>query len=93
MNTIESNRVYLYALDAEYFVMGHNYVPQERATFKQLKFQALCLKGSCQGIVAVYAVNNSYDVHDAYKESRISATVENRVVFKCLLDTDGIRLV
>lgn len=92
MNNVEK-RVYLYGLDEEYRLVRYTSITDEYLTISNIQFSAKDLKTRYPSIVMVFAVDNKYGVYRAYKDLSLDNSVENRVLFKIELETNGIRII
>lgn len=85
-------RVYLYGLDDEYRVIRYAYIPNDEVTIWELKFQASILNLEFPNITSVWAVDNDYEIYLACRDSMKTNLVEDRVVFKIMLEQYGVKL-
>ena len=79
-------RVYLYGLDDEYHVIRYAYIPNDEVTIGELKSQALILNFEFPNITSVWAVDNDYEIYLACRDSMKTNLMEDRVIFKIMLE-------
>ena len=82
-------RVYLYGLDREYKMVFYSYLPFGQISANRIAGTARQLKSDFPSIEFVYAVDNSYTIHRAYKDLYLNDSIENRVTFKMMLEQFG----
>ena len=88
------NRVYFYGLNGSsggYRVIRYAYI-QGNYSINDLVFQGKNLKTQYPSIEQIYAVDNSYSIYHGFLDA-IRGGMEDRVLFKILLETEGIRVV
>lgn len=88
-----ANRINLYGLDEDYRIVRYASVLRELLTSTRLMIEAISLRDTFGGIESVYAVEDCEDVREACHDSLKNHSMEDRVIFKCLLDSDGIKLI
>lgn len=89
----EKARVYLYGLDDEYYVIRYDYAPNEHVTIGELISRAKCLNLCYPSITCVWAVDNDYDIYLACRDSMKTKLLEDRVIFKIMLEKNGIKII
>lgn len=93
MDTNVVNRVFLYGLDEEYRVIHYTYVDCAQLRLRDIMFQASMLKENHPNIKLIYAADNSYTVYRACQDAMRKASVEDRVLFKTVLEAEGMRVL
>jgi hypothetical protein len=92
MNQI-GNRVYIYGLDKEYRVIAYCYICKHYLDIRGIKQHAYRMLNEHPSIERVFAIDNGYDVYQACVDSIKTKTMEDRILFKMLLDADGIQVL
>ena len=87
------NAVYLYGLASDYRVVRYSKIEQEYLTISRLNMDAEMLRYNNPGVATVYAIDNCYDVYDACRTAMRTGLMEDRVLFKVLLEKNGRRLI
>lgn len=87
------DKIYLYGLDEEYNIVRFSRVRNCRLKVDELMAEAIELRYNYQPIRSVYAVDEDPDVNDAFKDVFKRGWVEDRVVFKVLVEKKGIRII
>lgn len=87
------DKIYLYGLDEEYNIVRFSRVRNCRLKVDELMAEAIELRYNYQSIRSVYAVDEDPDVEDAFKDVFKRGWVEDRVVFKVLVEKKGIRII
>ena len=90
MGNEASSRVYLYGLNREYQLVRFIYIPAAEVTIMGLLAGAEGLRSRYLDLRYVYAVDNSYAIFDAFRELTHDDSVENRAVFKVMLEQYGM---
>lgn len=85
--------VCLYGLDPEYRVVRYWNIKDKYPSMGALEVIAEAMQKSRLNILSVFAVDVSKDVYEAARDSMRTNTVEDRVVFKILLEETGIQLI
>ena len=85
-------RVYLYGLDERYRVIHYCRIDKEFPDFKELKLNAYRMKNEYPSIRYLYAANSSYEIYTACIDAVKNKTVEDCVLFKLLVESEGIRI-
>ena len=86
-------RTFLYALDKEYNILRYGNVSRVWLSIPELINRAKSLKYECPDAIGIYAIENSYDLYELCKRVQKRHLVEDRVVFKDLLETEGIKIL
>ncbi|MEG1523862.1 MAG: hypothetical protein RR475_02420 [Clostridia bacterium] len=84
------NRIFIYGIDEENRIVRYTNVTNDGLTIRDLSFQALSMKHNYPNIRKVYAVDNSYDIYEAFCDSIKRNSVENRTVFAIMLENYGL---
>ena len=93
MNMNQMGRcVFLYGFDEEYRVIHYGHVAKEYPDFKELKLQAYNMKHQFPTIQYLFAANSSQEIYRACIDSVKNKTVEDRVLFKIMVEAEGIRI-
>ena len=88
-----ANRVYIYCLDEEYRVVNFMYFVRGAYTdIRTIKFYVEQTRENRNGIKYIYVIDNSYEVYKAAIDAIKGGSVEDRVLFKQLLEK-GIRVL
>jgi hypothetical protein len=87
------DQIFLYGLDKEYRVVRYTHISNEHLKLKDLMFAALMLKHNYPNIELVYAADASYTTYRACQDSIKKGSVEERVLFKTVLDVEGLRML
>lgn len=84
--------VWVYGLNDRYSVVCSRRINGVCMSDPRLHHEAVWLKMNNPRIDKIYAATNDDDVCDAYLASRRSRTIEDRIVFKILLEEVGVCL-
>jgi hypothetical protein len=85
--------VCLYGLDPDYRMVRYWNVRERHPRIGDLRSIAKTMQEDFPDILKVFAVDVSKDVYDACRDARRTNLLEDRVVFKVLLETEGIQLI
>lgn len=93
-----SKRVYLYGIANardEYRIVRYVYIDSEREeiTIKNIVTQAAWLKFKNPDIEHVYAVDDSARMASYYKNTKRANNAASNVQFKCVLETEGLKVI
>lgn len=91
MNDI-SRRTFLYGLDNEYHVVRYHYIAHDILSISEMRICADLLKRYYPNITSVYAVDNCFEIYQEYRNLMKKRSVENRVMFKMMLEERGLRV-
>jgi hypothetical protein len=88
----QDQTICVFGLNAEYGIVCSRRYYGECLTDRRLVHEANWLRHNNGRIDKIYAIEESEDVYDAYKASCRSHTMEDRIVFKVLLEQQGLCL-
>lgn len=91
MNDI-SRRVYLYGLDNEYHIVRYHYIKPQFVSINEIMTCASRMKRYYPNIRMIFAVDNSFEICQECHNSMKTRSVENRVMFKMMLEERGLRI-
>lgn len=89
----QDQTICVFGLDAEYGVVCSRRFYGESLRDPRLLHEANWLRNNNCRINKIYSAKETEDVYDAYKASCRSHTMEDRIVFKVLLEQKGLCLV
>lgn len=89
MNNVE--RV-VYGLTKDYYVVGYWLLKDDDVRISHLRWAADKLCAACPGTEVVYVVDNSPTIRHGYFGAK-KRGLEDRVLFKVLLEEEGVRVV
>ena len=93
MNMNQMGRcVFLYGLDESYRVIHYCRIDKEFPDFKELKLNAYRMKSEYPSIRYLFAANSNQEIYRACIDSVKNKTVEDRVLFKIMVEAEGIRM-
>lgn len=92
------NKVFLYGIASarnQYAVVRYAYIDSEKdpITIKGMMREAEWLRFKNPTIEHIYAMDDSASLAFAYKDTIRSNSVESNVVFKCMLEQNGIMII
>ena len=90
--TAVGKKVYLYGLDEDYRVVRYSKVAKEYPAFQDIKVCAYHMHNEVLCARYIFAANSSYRVYRACVDSIVNKTFEDRVLFKLLLEAEGVQM-
>lgn len=93
---MHKNYIYLYGIagaDKQYRVIRYTYIDDERVSIDTIKMYASWLKINYSAIEHVYAIDNRPGLGASYREAIRKDSIESMVVFKDILEREGIRVI
>lgn len=91
------NYIFLYGLagaSEAYRVIRYSKISNYRnMPISQIKAYAKQMVEDYPLVKQVYAIDNSYMLYEAYRETALHFSIENNVAFKSLLENEGIRII
>lgn len=89
MNNVE--RV-VYGLTKDYYVVGYWLLKDDDVRISHLRWAADKLCAACPGTEVVYVVDNGPTIRHGYFGAK-KGGLEDRVLFKVLLEEEGVRVI
>lgn len=86
-------KIYLYGLDENYNVVWYTKVCNTFLKVENLIDSAIRLKQRNLAIRTVFAIDECDDMKEAYRDAMRRGWMEDRVVFKVLLEQRGIKVI
>lgn len=90
---MENLLVFMYGLDRNYGVVCSHCLRKQQASNLTMMYEAAKLRRDHPQIEGVYAIKDCEDMRDAYKDARRTDSMEDKVIFKVLLETVGYCLI
>ena len=90
------NKIYLYGLadvSDKYRVVRYHYIEEDMVTIKDLRESAAFMRFRNPNVETVYAIDNRPGLAYDYKTTLKRNTIEGNVIFKDMLEREGIKII